>query len=438
MKGVNPFEAVPSLHDFATRVAQDLKNGRRVLAVIGPYSDTKFREAVRPLAGYGDKRWRELCRVYQSTEWSEEAAGTDVLLIVAHVFHRSAGLILNGDGPVWCDVVHVCPTNLSRVELRSLAGEMLAKEKLSDVFRTMIIDFSCELCAGSISSLRDALELCLNKNYRPPSAFVHPHDVVKRCREEQERRTNARLEALDAEAERHDSHPNYVDVGHGPVNSFREALMRSLSTSGRPLGAPDDGSPSGNLALMWRLYWSYGLCFQMDGVWCPAWDVLMQGEQPWEPVGGNNYGASRTSSVFSDVVYCREALSAQVAFAPVWERYKSQVIARLIDTADSPDQAVGRYEVTDANGQHRSGFVRRFNDISSAYSAVEQSGGATTEEDRKCLNAFKEVRRLRNAVVHGDVQGVGRREVLELGKVLAALEAQEATPEARRYRRCFC
>ena len=203
MKGVNPFEAVPSLHDFATRVAQDLKNGRRVLAVIGPYSDTKFREAVRPLAGYGDKRWRELCRVYQSTEWSEEAAGTGVLLIVAHVFHRSAGLILNGDGPVWCDVVHVCPTNLSRVELRSLAGEMLAKEKLSDVFRTMIIDFSCELCAGSISSLRDALELCLNKNYRPPSAFVHPHDVVKRCREEQERRTNARLEALDAEAERH-------------------------------------------------------------------------------------------------------------------------------------------------------------------------------------------------------------------------------------------
>lgn len=406
MMAPNPFAVVPTLYTFARDVARDLARHRRVLVIAGPYAPGQLVDVVRRLCG---RITEDDVRVIES---SGEIPGDDAPLVIARSFHLCRELILTGVCPGWYGSVYICPSGLTRTELRGFAFQVLADENdLSDAFRTMVIDFCCELCAGSLDVLVDALDICLERDYRPPHPFVHPRDVVRECAVRQEERTVRRLGKRIPLTTGRDETPAQVCV-------FREGLVKEL---GKPEpSCVDAPKPSARLAAMWRLNWSYGLCFTMDGVWCPGWDVLFQGESPWKPSKGGPREA------LSEVVACREAAAMQVGFIPVWERYKSQVLGRLADAGAGWGASTERY-------QDMSEFCQRVKG-SQAFNQINETAVSPTL-----------LRFLRNKVVHSNVDStvsaegyVGKGELATLGKVLAALEAQEANPDAPRYRRCFC
>ena len=416
----NPFLSVPTLLTFAREVASDLAAGTRVLAVLGPYRPQQFLRAVSRLTSIDDAS----VPILESTELVRGASGVDsARLVVASSLHVCPELYAGRGCEGWYGSVRICPMGLTRTELRNLAFSMIAGERMSGAFRTMVIDFCCELCAGSVEALADALEVCLRGEYRPPNAFVHPNVVAEECAQRQVARLQA--SALPSEG---------FGAPSALVARFRRTLMGSLSTADALQGAADSSARSVRLDLMWWLNWSYGLCARLDGVWCPSWGVLMVGERAWEPADDAtaSFDACRASTVFADVVKCREASAMQVAFGPVWERYKAHAVARLLDSAGRPDEDVGRFQY---NGESR--VVRRFHDMPQVGELAQQDSERWDRANDDGVN-FRLVKELRNNVSHGQVDRVGWRDLKALGEMLAELERHESNPVAPRYRRCFC
>ena len=122
----------------------------------------------------------------------------------------------------------------------------------------------------------------------------------------------------------------------------------------------------------------------------------------------------------------------QVAFGPVWERYKAHAVARLLDSAGRPDEDVGRFQY---NGESR--VVRRFHDMPQVGELAQQDSERWDRANDDGVN-FRLVKELRNNVSHGQVDRVGWRDLKALGEMLAELERHESNPVAPRYRRCFC
>lgn len=426
MERPNPFLSVPTLLTFAREVAHDLAAGARVLAVLGPYQPRQFLHAVARLTALDEAD----VRVLGSTAQVRDSSGAgSARLVVARALHVSAELYAGTGCEGWYGAVRVCPTGLTRTELRGLAFSMIAREELSGALRTMVIDFCCELSAGSVETLSDALEVCLRPEYRPPAAFVHPGVVAAECARRQVGRLRSRAEAGDG----------LPGAGRASdadllVARFRRSIMGGLSRSEPLQGATDPGARSVGLDLMWWLNWSYGLCARLDGVWSPGWGVLMSGERAWEPVddAGASFDVCRAGTVFSDVVSCREASAMQVGFGPVWERYKAHAIARVLDCGGRPEDEVGRFLY---NGERR--VIRRFSDMPQAGELAQQDpeGWGLANDDGVSFRLAKE---LRNNVSHGQVERVGARDLEALGRMLAELERYERNPSAPRYRRCFC
>lgn len=416
----NPFLSVPTLLTFAREVASDLAAGTRVLAVLGPYRPQQFLRAVSRLTSIDDAS----VPILESTELVRGASGVDsARLVVASSLHVCPELYAGRGCEGWYGSVRICPMGLTRTELRNLAFSMIAGERMSGAFRTMVIDFCCELCAGSVEALADALEVCLRGEYRPPNAFVHPNVVAEECAQRQVARLQA--SALPSEG---------FGAPSALVARFRRTLMGSLSAADALQGAADSSARSVRLDLMWWLNWSYGLCARLDGVWCPSWGVLMVGERAWEPADDAtaSFDACRASTVFADVAKCREASAMQVAFGPVWERYKAHAVARLLDSAERPDEDAGRFQY---NGESR--VVRRFSDMPQVGELAQQDSERWDRANDDGVN-FRLVKELRNNVSHGQVGRVGWRDLKALGEMLAELERHESNPAAPRYRRCFC
>ena len=391
MERPNPFLSVPTLLTFAREVAHDLSSGARVLAVLGPYQPRQFLHAVARLTALDEAD----VRVLGSTAQVRDSSGAgSARLVVARALHVSAELYAGTGCEGWYGAVRVCPTGLTRTELRGLAFSMLARERMSGAFRTMVIDFCCELCGGSVDALADALEVCLREEHRPPNAFVHPNVVATECARKQEERLRAR--AFPGAA---------AEAAPDIVVRFRRTLMGSLSAADTLQGAADSSARSIRLDLMWWLNWSYGLCARLDGAWCPSWDVLMVGDRAWEPADdvAASFDVCRASIVFSDVVKCREASAMQIAFGPVWERYKAHAVARLLDSAGRPDEDVGRFQF---NGESR--VVHRFNDMPQVGEFVQQDQERWGRANNDGVS-FRIAKELRNNVCHGQVDLVGRR-----------------------------
>ncbi len=415
----NPFLTVPTLLTFAREVASDLAAGTRVLAVLGPYRPRQFLRAVSRLASVDEVG----APVLESTELVRGASGIEsARLVVARSLHVCPELYAGRGCEGWYGSVRICPMGLTRTELRGLAFSMLARERMSCAFRTMVIDFCCELCGGSVDALADALEVCLREEHRPPNAFVHPNMVATECARRQEERLRSR------------AFPATVEDTSALVVDFRRTLMGSLSAADTLQGAADSSARSVRLDLMWWLNWSYGLCARLDGAWCPSWGVLMVGDRAWEPAddAATSFDVCRASMVFSDVVKCRETSAMQVAFGPVWERYKAHAVARLIDSAGRPDEDVGRFQ---CNGEFR--VVRRFSDMPQVSELMQQDQERWDRANNDGVS-FRIVKELRNNVSHGKVDLVGARDLEVLGQMLAELGRCELNTVAPRYRRCFC
>ena len=122
----------------------------------------------------------------------------------------------------------------------------------------------------------------------------------------------------------------------------------------------------------------------------------------------------------------------QVAFGPVWERYKAHAVARLLDSAERPDEDVGRFQY---NGE--SCVVRRFHDMPQVGELAQQDSERWDRVNDDDVN-FRLAKELRNNVSHGQVDRVGWRDLKALGEMLAELATYESNPVAPRYRRCFC
>lgn len=423
MRRHNPFLSVPTLQSFARSVAASLGRGERVLAVIGPYDTEEFRIAVGRLGRM--ELPVDAVPVFEGTLLVRDNGER---LAVARAVNPSEKILCGEGVEGWYGQVMWCPTNLMRTELRELAFRMIADEKgLSSVFRTMVIDYACELCCGDLSTLWDALEVCLRSEYRPPQAFVHPAIVASECARLQKVRTGGRAILAGA--------------CPGPsVPGFRRQLMRSLVVRGRSQEADEEGAFSARLNFMWMINWSQGLCSRMDGTWFPSWETVMDGTRPWVPDTGCGSDVSRAADVFEDVAKSRFAVAMQVAFTPVWELYKSQAIARFVDSAERASDELGWFDRTDwSSGEKRRVLVHRHSDVGSMCQAAAWDINAWGKVNGRI--AFSAVQGLRNRVVHGNVDEIGgprNVDLKTLGELLDELATVERAAYASCNRRCFC
>lgn len=433
MNRVNPFLVVPTLATFAREVAYELGQGRRVLAVVGPHDPRGLASAVaaRVPGVVGDVSGVPV--LVSTARVALGEAPPEAHLVIVGALHWSRELLLEGVCEGWYGVVRVCPTGLTRPEMRSLAFAMIADEGLSCAFRTMVVDYACELCAGSVRTLEDALEVCLREEFRPPNAFVRPDAVVRECAERQAHRAWLRAVELGM-ASSTPTGPVRFEEPAPQVRSFRRALLGSLRASDRAQGAVGEGD-SLKLALMWKLNWSYGLCARLDGAWFPGWEILVQGASAWDPdfdAETRVMGVSRPAEAIAGVVACRETRAMQVAFAPVWERYKELAAARVLDGAQTADDPVGSYVF-----QGEQVRLSRSQDIFHVYDYA-QGQADRWQEANGGEPSFYVVKDLRNKVMHGNLGEIRRRTHLQaLGQMLSEIAEHERHPFSPRYRRCF-
>lgn len=414
----NPFLFIPTLQTFARDVAAQLIRGACVLAVIGPYDPEEFRVAVERFARM--ELPVDEVPVFEGTSLVQDHRER---LALVRSINLSAQIVSGTGVEGWSGQVLWCPMGLTLTELRGLAFRMISNERgLSASFRTMVIDYACELCCGSVEALKDVLEVCLDEAYRPPRAFVHPRDVVRECALRQRRTTQERLLLASG-------------APAPSVRDFRLQLMRSLSTSDRLQGAEEPYAPSGKLFLMWRVNWSYGLCSNVDGVWYPNWETVLEDASAWVPETGRGIDVSQAEGVFADVCNGRFSRAMQVAFMPVWERYKSAAVARLIDTAASASDEVGRFDNRNERGQGKHGLICRSDDIGCAYAAAAANPDAWKEANGTKV-PYDAMKYLRNHVLHANVDKT-RYDLSTLGLMLDELAAFEREAYYPRNRRCF-
>ena len=302
---LNPFEYVNSLFTLANDASIRANNGEDIVVLLGPYDAKEFVEEVSRLRGFNLNEMGDVPILGTSCEVGEG---------------KQPGLTLVSslDEPLFslkqrCNTMGAAllqaPAGLCRDELSGY-GLALMSSSRSESYRSTLLRLSSGICGGSVDCYRSYIESYVSEEGN--STFQNPLTRVKEY-------GRVHLEnIITSHSYNEERLCSFLDFlwALSKNSSFQDAEIQSHFLSA----------------------WSQGLCWKLDGIWCPDWAVIEYFESEWFLRSKNSVHVPEREDekkLMYQLLVRRVGAAETSAMMPVLERYCGCAVAKYNAMAGS-------------------------------------------------------------------------------------------------------